>query len=467
MAKAKKKSNKVLWILIIVVVLALVGAIGAKQAGLIGQPKTIKVQLAEASNQTIVEKVTASGVVQPVIEIAISPDVAGEIIELNVEEGDYVSEGMILAKIRPDNLESALNRARANLNQQMANLASSKASRSRNKAQLTQSELAFKRSEQLKKENVVSDAEYETAKANYDVAVENYNASVESVKASEFIVKSSQATVEEAEENVRLTVVRAPSSGTVSKLNIEKGERVVGTQQMAGTEMMRIADLTQMEVKVDVNENDIIRVNEGDTTIIDVDSYTYMDKSFTGVVTSIANTANPKSSADAVTEFEVKIRILNESFQDLLSEIQGPSPFRPGMTSSVEIVTMTKNNVLSVPLSAVTTRTPAQLRGNFGSDDGDDNDNNVRVSSTSNKSSSKDEEIKEVVFISEAGKAKMVEVKTGISDYDNIEILEGLKSGDVVISGPFFVVSKRIKGGDLIEETKAKNNNNISSSSTN
>ncbi len=461
MAKAKKKSNRGLWILTILVVVILIALIGANKAGLIGQPKTLKVQLADVSKQTIVEKVTASGVVQPVTEIIISPDVAGEIIELNVEEGDFVNEGMILAKIRPDNLQSALDRTRANLNQQLANLASSKASRSRSKAQLTQAELAFKRQEKLRKENVISDADYETAKANYEVALENYNASVESVKAAEFIVKSSRATVAEAEENVRLTVLRAPASGTISKLDVEKGERVVGTQQMAGTEMMRIADLTKMQVEVDVNENDIIRVNEGDTTIIDVDSYTYMDRDFRGVVTSIANTANPKASADAVTEFKVEIQILNESFQDLLSEIQGPSPFRPGMTASVEIVTTTKNNALSVPLSAVTTRTPAQLRNGFGNSDSE----SVQVSN--NSGNSKDDEIKEVVFVNNGGKAKMVEVKTGISDYDNIEILEGLSEGDVVVSGPFFVVSKRIKEGDEIEEQAKKKNVTSGSATTN
>ncbi len=459
MAKKSKGSNKVLWIVLIIFLVIVVGLVGAKSAGLIGQPKTLKVELAEAGKNTIIETVTASGVVQPEIEIIISPDVAGEIIELNVEEGDFVNEGMILAKIRPDNLQSALDRARANLNQQRANLASSKASVASSKAQLTQAQLAFKRSSDLKKENVISDADYETARANYDVAQQNLEAAEESVKAAEFIIKSSEATVAEAEENVRLTVLRAPASGTISKLVVEKGERVVGTQQMQGTEMMRIADLTQMQVEVDVNENDIIRVAEGDTTEIDVDSYTYMDKKFRGVVTQIANTANPQASPDAVVEFKVEIKILNESFQDLLSEIKGPSPFRPGMTASVEIVTETKNGVLSVPLSAVTTRNPDKDK-KFGQDGDDDDDN--RVVTTSNKKPKKEEEKKEVVFVSVNGEAKMQEVKTGISDYDNIEILEGLKEGDVVISGPFFVVSKQVEDGDLIEETKKKKNSDKS-----
>ncbi|MGW8121010.1 efflux RND transporter periplasmic adaptor subunit [Roseivirga echinicomitans] len=447
MAKKTKGSNKLIYILLAAVVLILVIAVVGKQAGFIGQPKTLKVQMASAQKATIIEKVTASGVVQPVTEIKLSPDVAGEIIELNVEEGDFVTEGMILVKIRPDNLQSALERARANLNQQKANLASSIAQVARNEAQLLQSKQAFERAEQLRKENVISEADFETAKANYEVGKKNLDAAEQSVKASEYVIKSSQATVEEAEENVRLTVVRAPSSGTVSKLDVEKGERVVGTQQMAGTEMLRIADLTMMEVRVDVNENDIIRVAQGDTAIIDVDSYSSMEKKFRGIVTSIANTANAKSSADAVTEFQVKIRILNESFADLLSEIKSASPFRPGMTASVEILTNTKSGVLSVPLSAVTTRNPNAKGTEMQSSDASD--------AAAMTASGKDE-TKEVVFIAEGGVAKMVVVKTGISDYDNIEVLEGLKEGDVVVSGPFLIVSKTIKDGDLVEKTAAK-----------
>uniref|UniRef100_UPI0040470913 efflux RND transporter periplasmic adaptor subunit n=1 Tax=Roseivirga sp. TaxID=1964215 RepID=UPI0040470913 len=450
MAKKKKGSNKLIYILLAVVALVLVAAVVGKQAGFIGKPKTLQVQMAEAKRSTIIEKVTASGVVQPVTEIKLSPDVAGEIIELNVEEGDYVTEGMVLVKIRPDNLESALERAQANLNQQKANLASNIASVARSEAQLLQSKQAFDRAEQLKKENVISDADFETAKANYEVAKKNLEAAKQSVNASEYVVKSSQATVDEAAENVRLTVVRAPSSGTVSKLDVEKGERVVGTQQMAGTEMMRIADLTQMEVQVDVNENDIIRVKQGDQVEIDVDSYTAMDKKFKGVVTSIANTANAKASADAVTEFQVKIRILNESFQDLISEIQGVSPFRPGMTASVEIITNSKENVLSVPLSAVTTRNPNVKVGS------EVKEGDAPVQATAAVGANAKEEMKEVVFISDGGIAKMVVVKTGISDYDNIEILEGIKDGDIIVSGPFFLVSKQIKNGDLLEKTEVK-----------
>ncbi|WP_422006301.1 efflux RND transporter periplasmic adaptor subunit [Roseivirga pacifica] len=443
MAKKKKGSNRLVWILLIAIGAILIVAIVGKQAGVIGKAPTLKVEMAEAKRTTIVEKVTASGVVQPVTEIIISPDVAGEIVELNVKEGDDVVQDMILVKIRPDQLQSALDRARANLNQQRANLASAKANKLRNEAQLTQTKLAFERAEKLYKEKVMSESDFETAKANYEVAKYNLDASVESVKAAEYIVQSSQATVDEAAENVRLTTVRAPSSGTISKLDVEQGERVVGTSQMAGTEMMRLADLNKMQVEVDVNENDIIRVGLGDTAIIDVDSYTSMEKTFKGIVTSIANTANAKTSADAVTEFKVEIRILNESFSDLLSEIQGPSPFRPGMTASVEIITTTKENILSVPLAAVTTRNPKLNTPTAELSD----EEKVRV---------KDEDIKEVVFVNDGGKAKMVEVKTGISDFDNIEILSGIEEGQEVISGPFFVVSKRIKDGDVVEKQAGK-----------
>ncbi len=445
MANKKKGSNRIIWILLIAIIAVLVLAVVGKQTGMIGGPRTISVEMAQVSKKTIVEKVTASGVVQPVTEIIISPDVAGEIIELNVQEGDFVNEGMILVKIRPDNLISALDRAKANLNQQLANLASSKANKARSQAQLKQAELAFKRSKDLKEENVISEADYETAESNYLTAKYNLEAAEESVKAAEFIIKSSQATVDEAEENVRFTIIRAPANGTISLLNVEKGERVVGTQQMAGTEMMRIADLNQMQVEVDVNENDIIRVSAGDTAIIDVDSYSQMEKQFRGIVTQIANTANPKASADAVTEFKVEIRILNESFTDLLSEISGPSPFRPGMTASVEIITTTKRDVMSVPLAAVTTRNP-KLDKTQADGEG------TQAVATSNSLAS-DDNLKEVVFVNDNGTAKMVEVVTGISDFDNIEILSGLEEGQEVVSGPFFVVSKRLKTGDLVEKS--------------
>ncbi|MDX5479522.1 MAG: efflux RND transporter periplasmic adaptor subunit, partial [Cyclobacteriaceae bacterium] len=312
---AKKKSNKLIYILLGVLGAIILFAIIGKSAGWIGGQKEVTVETKKAAKVSITEKVSASGVVEPEIEVKLSPDVAGEIIELNVIEGDSVKVGDLLVKIRPDNFISALDRARANLNQNQANLAQSKANLKRSEAQFVRAELEFKRNEKLYKDKVISDADWEQVQSTFLTAQNDLEAAKQSVLAAEYIVKSSQATVSEAAENLRLTNVYSPVNGVVSKLLVEKGERVVGTQQMAGTEMLRLADLSKMEVRVNVNENDIIRINLGDETIIDVDSYSSSGKKFKGVVTSIANSANTKASPDAVTEFEVKIRILNESYE--------------------------------------------------------------------------------------------------------------------------------------------------------
>jgi HlyD family secretion protein len=424
---AKKKSNKLIYILLGILAIVIIFAIIGRSAGWIGGEKEIGVETAKAKKTAIIEKVSASGVVEPEIEVKMSPDVAGEIIELNVAEGDSVKIGDLLVKIRPDNFISALDRSRANLNQNQANLAQSKANLKRAEAQFVRAELEYKRNEGLYKDKVISDADWEQIQSTFLTAQNDLDAAKQSVLAAEYIVKSAQATVNEAAENLRLTNVYAPVSGIVSQLLVEKGERVVGTQQMAGTEMLRLADLSKMEVRVNVNENDIVRISLGDTTIIDVDSYSYSGKKFKGVVTSIANSANVKASPDAVTEFEVKIRIINESYADLITE-KVKYPFRPGMTASVDIITQKKDNVLSVPLSAVTTR--------------DDQVNTASDGTT---------KAKELVFIVENGRAKIKEIKTGISDFDNIEVLEGITEGEELISGPYFVVSKQLKDNDAIK----------------
>lgn len=429
---AAKKSNKLLYYLLGAVALIIVLAVIGRSAGWIGGVKETEVEFTTAKKTTIIEKVSASGEIQPEVEVKLSPDVAGEIIELNVAEGDSVEMGRLLVKIRPDNFVSALERTRANLNQQMANLAQTRATLQRSEAQFTQAELNYNRQKGLYEQKVISDADFETAKANYIGAEKDLEAAKQNVFASEFIVKSSQASVNEAAENLRLTNVNSPVSGIVSSLLVEKGERVVGTQQMAGTEMMTIADLSRMEVRVDVNENDIVRLSLGDTTLIDVDSYSSLNKRFKGIVTSIANTANVKTSADAVTEFKVKIRILNSSYEDLVRQ-GNKYPFRPGMTASVEIMTTSKNDALAIPLAAVTTR-ETQV-------------DTLSGGSTKNR---------ELVFVSENGIAKLRTVKTGISDYENIEILEGLKEGDEIISGPYFTVSKDLKEGDAVKKAESK-----------
>lgn len=424
---AKKKSNKTIYILLGVLGAIILFAIIGRSAGWIGGEKEISVETAKAKKTSITEKVSASGIIEPEIEVKLSPDVAGEIIELNVIEGDSVKVGNLLVKIRPDNFISALDRARANLNQNKANLAQSNANLKRAEAQFIRAELDFKRNEKLYQDKVISDADWEQTQANFQTAKNDLDAAQQSVLAAEFIVKSSQATVDEASENLRLTNVYSPVNGIVSKLLVEKGERVVGTQQMAGTEMLRLADLSRMEVRVNVNENDIIRINMGDATLIDVDAYAATGKKFKGIVTSIANSANEKASPDAVTEFEVKIRILNESYAELITE-RNRYPFRPGMTAAVDIITQKKDNVLSVPLAAVTTRDDQLIENPDGS----------------SKS-------KELVFVVEEGKAKIMEIKTGISDFDNIEVLEGVSEGQEIISGPYFVVSRQLKDGDAVK----------------
>ena len=444
MAK-KKKSNKVLYILLGLVVVLVIVAIIGKSAGWIGKAKEVEVEVTEAKADRIIETVSASGMIQPVYEVKITPDVPGEIILLNIEEGDSVARNEILLKIRPDIYQSALERSKANLNQQKANLADSRARVARAEAQLIRAQHEFNRNKDLKDQDVISDADFEISEANFKVAQSDRISAMESENASVFIVKSAEASVREAEENLRFTTIRAPISGIVSKLDVELGERVVGTAQMAGTEMLRIADLTKMEARVDVNENDIIRVSVRDTAEIDVDSYTHTGNKFVGIVTNIANTANDKTSPDAVTEFEVRIRILNSSYKDLVEEQGSVSPFRPGMTASVDITTEVKNNILTIPLASVTTRNPNDKKKEGYEDDED------AATEEADNANSKEENV-EVVFLFDEGKAKMVEVETGISDFENIEILSGVEKGDKVIKGPFIVVSKRLKDGDLVIE---------------
>ncbi|PZX57074.1 HlyD family secretion protein [Algoriphagus ratkowskyi] len=429
---ANKKSNKLLYYLLGGIIVLIIFAVIARNAGWVGGDKETQVEVATVKRVAIVEKVSASGEIQPEVEVNLSPDVAGEIISLNVKEGDSVSMGMLLVKIRPDNFISALDRTRANFNQQQANLAQSRAALQRSEAQFTQADQNFNRQKSLYEQKAISDSDFEQAQATFISSQKDLEAAKQSVLASEFVVKSSQASVDEASENLRLTNVYSPVSGIVSNLLVEQGERVVGTAQMAGTEMLTIADLSKMEVRVDVNENDIVRLSLGDTTIIDVDSYNYTGKTFKGVVTSIANTANTKASSDAVTEFKVKIRILNDSYKELVSEGK-KYPFRPGMTASVEILTNSKNNALSVPLAAVTTRESKQ---------------DTLLGGTTRA--------KELVFINEGGVAKLREIKTGISDFQNIEVLEGLAEGDQIISGPYFIVSKDLKEGDKVAAVDGK-----------
>lgn len=444
-----------------IIVLLVVGLVAAKQAGVIGKPKTTEVDFAQVKRTSITERVTASGRVQPQVEVKISPDVSGEIIGLYVNEGDPVKAGQLLCRIRPDNYESLLSRARATVNQSRAQLEQSKASVAQSEARLIRAKNDYDRNRKLVADKVISTADFETSQANYNVAKQELEAANANVRAAQFSIQSAEASLRDASENLRKTTIYAPVTGTVSKLNVELGERVVGTSQMAGTEMMRIANLQNMEVRVNVNENDIVRVNLGDTTDIEVDSYQTAGRKFKGIVYEIANTANGLTassgaaaaslSTDAVTEFEVKIKILNNSYADLTASIGKKGyPFKPGMTASVEIITDRKANVLAVPIAAVTTRGEGVDAAGQAS-----GDNNRPPDDDPNKPANQPEKkakIKEIVFVNVGGKAMQREVKTGISDFENIEIVSGLKPGEQVISGPFLAVSKKLKAGDLVSK---------------
>ena len=426
------KNKKLLIILGSCIIGTIIFILIAKSRGWIGGEDAIVVELSDIKRGKIVELVTASGSIQPEVEVNISPEVPGEIIELNIMEGDSVKEGDLLVQIRPDNYINALERAKATYNQQLANYSSAKSSLARAEAQFLKTELEYDRQKKLYEQKVISDSDYEVALTNYKISVQDLESSKQSVKASQYVVKSASASVDDAEENLSKTSILAPMNGTVSKLSVELGERVVGTSQMAGTELLRVADLNKMEVKVDVNENDIVRVSLGDEVDIDVDSYMNLDKKFKGTVTEIASTANPKPSADAVTEFEVKIRILNESFVDLQKD-GITNPFKPGMTASVEIITQVKDDIIIVPISSVTTR---------------------------NKKDSLDKElIKQIIFIQENDKVKELEIETGISDFENIEILSNLNENDKIISGPYIAISKDLKDGSKIEIKEKKKSN--------
>jgi HlyD family secretion protein len=456
-----KKSNRIWWILGGLVVLLVGGLIAAKQTGMIGKPKSTEVDFATVKRTDITERVTASGRVQPQVEVKISPDVSGEIIGLYVNEGDPVKAGQLLVRIRPDNYESLLSRAQATVNSSQAQFEQAKASVSQSEARLLRAKADFERNRKLLSDKVISTADFETSESNYNVAKQEVEAAKANVRAAQFNIQSSKAGLRDASENLRKTTIYAPVNGTVSKLNVELGERVVGTSQMAGTEIMRIANLQNMEVRVNVNENDIVRANLGDTADIEVDSYTTAGRKFKGIVYEIANTANGLTSgsgaaaaalsADAVTEFEVKVKILNNSYADLLAlKDKKGYPFKPGMTASVEIITDRKPGVLAVPIAAVTTR------GNEANLEDTEPKSSGTVSDKPANVVEKKEKVKEVVFVNVDGKAVLREVKTGISDFENIEILSGLKPGEQIISGPFIAVSKRLKDGELVVKRDPK-----------
>ncbi len=442
--------KKIIWIIIIGVLTVAGVFIFKKYSG----TKAISVITETAKKRNIVETVSANGKIQPEVEVKISSDVSGEIVELFVKEGNQVKKGDILCKINPLIYESNLSRMEATLNGAKANLSNSKARLEQVKASYVNIEASYLRNKKLLEQGAISQSDFDIAKAAYDGAIADVKGAGENVNASDYNVKSTEASLKEAKDNLAKTIIFSPVSGTVSKLNKEKGERVVGTAQMEGTEIMRLANLNEMEVSVDVNENDIVRVHSGDTTLIEVDAY--IDRKFKGVVTEIANSANTTGvTAEQVTNFTVKIRILQESYQDLVNANKYSAPFRPGMSATVDIQTKEAKNIISVPIQSVTTRTDSSAFLEKNVKNQEEGEQGIVVNNTNDDDKKDLKDVLKVevcVFVFSDGKAKMVKVKTGIQDSNYIEITEGIKDGDEVISGPYSAIAKQLKDATEVKK---------------
>ncbi|GAA4314112.1 efflux RND transporter periplasmic adaptor subunit [Pontixanthobacter gangjinensis] len=417
-------NKKKLFIILGVVVALIIVLVIGKKAGWFGSSANVKeVEITEIEPIDITETVSATGKIQPEVEVKLSSEVSGEIIELPVVEGQAVKKGDLLVRINPDIYQSSVQRARASYQNSKANYAQTQAN-------LKQAKADFERNKTLFEKGVISKAEWDGIVSNYEMAEANKESAY-------FSMQSSAATVTEAQDNLGRTNIYAPMTGTISKLDAELGERVVGTQQMAGTEILRVANLENMEVEVDVNENDIVKVSVGDSTIVEVDAY--LGKEFKGIVTEISNTADNSLTTDQVTNFKVKVRILKDSYEDLMEgKPENYSPFRPGMTATVDIITNKRMNVIGVPISSIVIK----------------NDTTATKKSFTAKKVDEDEEKFECVFVKDGGKAKLRVVETGIQDDSHIEIKKGLKDGDVVITGPYSTVTKSLDPGDEIEVKK-------------
>jgi HlyD family secretion protein len=432
-------NKKLLWTIIILIIL--LGALwGLMAAGVIGKDEGIKVSAEKAQVRTIIESVNASGKIYPEVEVKISPDISGEVVALNVNEGDTVKKGQELAKIYADIYVTQRDQVAAIVTQAQAQLANLQASLVGLKATVDQTEANYKRQKKLLDDKVISRQEFETAEQAYRSAEANYNAAIQNINANKANIKNAQAQLAKANEDLSRTIITAPISGVVSLLSIKKGERVAGNSFNVGTEMMRIADLSSIVAQVDVGENDIPKIKIGDTALVEVDAYN--DRKFKGVVYKIANPATNASATTTttstdVTNYKVHIRLLPESYQDLI--VKGRFPFRPGMSASADIQTRTAPNVLSVPLNAVTTR-------------------DMNADSTANAAGNKDmqkagnsDSTQEVVFvIQKDGTVKMTPVKTGIQDLNYIQVTSGLQAGDEVVTGPYSTVSKLLKNKDKV-----------------
>lgn len=434
------KNKKLKYIIITVIAVIVILLVVLKKAGYIGGEKAIPVTVEEVSVRDITETVTANGKIKPEVEVIINPDASGEIVDILVKEGEDVKKGQLLAKINPELYVSNYERMTANLNTQKATLANSKARLAQVEAQFLTADVNFKRNKKLWDQKIISDSEWENIETQFKVSKAEVDAAKQSAIASEYAIKSAEATLKEAADNLNRTSVFAPIDGTVSSLTKEKGERVAGASQFsAGTELLRIANLNLMEVRVNINENDIVKIKLNDTAIVEVDAY--HNQTFKGIVTSISNSAvvgvTGTLSADQVTNFEVKIRILPESYAFLINpDKPNISPFRPGMSATVDIITKSTKDVVSVPIQAVTMR-----------EEKADSKEKLKENKDLQKTSTH-----EYVFVYDDGIARMRKVKTNVQDNMYIQISEGLKTGEEIITGPFSVVAKELKDEMKVEK---------------
>ncbi len=426
----RKKNRSLLYIILGIVALVVIITIVAKMKGGSG---AMEVETAKVTRQTIIETIDASGKVQPEKEVKISADISGEIIELKVKEGDKVKQGDLLVRIKPDQYQSAVEKARAVVNNSKATLSNSKAAYTQAKASLEKAKITYDRNKKLYDLKAISEADFQNIEEDYKVSQAQVEGGKDAVEGAQYNLESTEAALKDAEDALNKTAVYSPIDGIISKLNVELGERVVGTAQMAGTEMMRVADLRNMQVQSEVNENDIVKLKLGDTTDIDIDAY--RGRVFKGIVTEISNSAESSGlDVEKITNFVVKIRILEASYENLLGADKTiPTPFRPGMSANVTIHTKTSENVLAVPILAVTVR----------------NDKGELDTSSYNKGST-------VVFLYDNGTVKSQKVSIGIQDVTYIQITDGLKEGQEIVSGPYRIVSKQLKNGDKVEKSKHK-----------
>lgn len=412
-----------------------------KFAGVVGKPALTQIATEKADVREISETVSASGKIKPHVEVKITSEVSGEVVELPVKEGDVVKKGQLLCKVRPDILKSGYDRAVASYSTQKASVGNSVQMLKQAEATYNNQAAIYKRSKELYDNKVLTASEYDNAKASYEGAKASLEAAKQNVVGAQFGLVQSSASVKEAQDNLAKTSLYSPVDGVVSKLSIEKGERVLGTQQFAGTEIMTISDLSNMDVNVDVNENDINRISVGDPASIEIDAF--LGKKFNGSVIEIGSSANVVgTTADQVTNFTVKVRIDAKSYEGLLKKTNdNPSPFRPGLTATVDINT---NHVksLSVPIQSVTTREEKKETAPAPGAAQTDDKNKPQISAP----------VKEYVFVYNAGKLKQVQVTTGIQNDAYIQVLTGLKSGQEVVSAPYSAISKTLADGMMVEK---------------